>query len=175
MDTSLLAGWENFYVITGSSAGGLTGLTFVIIALVADVKGATTAGLRAFVTPTIVHFGCVLGLAAFMSMPHQTVTTLSVGFGALGLGGLLYGGVIAVNMARQGNKYVAVREDWLWNVIVPALSYAALLGTALLVWHRIVLALLGAAIVSLLLLFTGIRNAWDIAVWMTVYRQKDTE
>ena len=32
MEASLLAGWENFYVITGSAAGGLTGLTFVVIA-----------------------------------------------------------------------------------------------------------------------------------------------
>jgi hypothetical protein len=170
METSLVAGWDNFYVITGSSAGGLTGLTFVIIALVADVKGATTAGLRAFVTPTIVHFACVLGLAAFMSMPHQTITTLSVGFGALGLGGLLYVGAIAVNMARQGSRYKAVREDWLWNVIVPTLLYAALVGAAFLVWHRLEPALFGVAIVSLLLLFTGIRNAWDIAVWMTLKR-----
>jgi hypothetical protein len=46
MDASLLAGWENFYVITGSSAGGLTGITFVIIALIRDVQhlGPTPAG-----------------------------------------------------------------------------------------------------------------------------------
>ena len=31
-----LEAWANFYVIVGSSAGGLTGLTFVVIALVAD-------------------------------------------------------------------------------------------------------------------------------------------
>ena len=30
MDGSLLAGWEKFYVIVGSCAGGLTGLTFVV-------------------------------------------------------------------------------------------------------------------------------------------------
>jgi len=34
MDASLLTGWENFYVIVGSSAGGLTGITFVVIALI---------------------------------------------------------------------------------------------------------------------------------------------
>jgi hypothetical protein len=72
MDASLLAGWENFYVITGSSAGGLTGITFVVIALIRDVQhiGPTPAGLRAFVTPMIVHFGGVLALAAYLSMPR---------------------------------------------------------------------------------------------------------
>jgi hypothetical protein len=32
-----LAGWENFYVIVGSSAGALIGLQFVVMALVADM------------------------------------------------------------------------------------------------------------------------------------------
>ncbi|HYM29118.1 MAG TPA: hypothetical protein VET66_13285 [Steroidobacteraceae bacterium] len=54
---SLLGGWENFYVIVGTSAGGLTGLTFVVIALIRDASKVTPTGLGAFVTPTIVHFG----------------------------------------------------------------------------------------------------------------------
>jgi hypothetical protein len=87
MDASLLAGWENFYVITGSCAGGLTGITFVVIALIRDVQreGLTPTGLRAFITPTIVHFGGVLALAAYLSMPLQGVMSLSVGFGSPGL------------------------------------------------------------------------------------------
>jgi hypothetical protein len=35
MDSSPLAGWDNFYVIAGSSAAGLTGLTFIVISLAA--------------------------------------------------------------------------------------------------------------------------------------------
>ena len=31
-----LAGWENFYVIVGSSAGALIGLQFVVMTLIAD-------------------------------------------------------------------------------------------------------------------------------------------
>ena len=72
MDGAPLAGWDNFYVIVGSTAGGLTGLTFVVIALIRDsAQGVRPTGLGAFVTPTIVHFCGVLALAAFMSMPHQ--------------------------------------------------------------------------------------------------------
>ena len=36
-----LAGWENFYVIVGSSAGALIGLQFVVITLIADIPGNT--------------------------------------------------------------------------------------------------------------------------------------
>ena len=32
-----LSGWENFYVIVGSSAGALIGLQFVVITLIADM------------------------------------------------------------------------------------------------------------------------------------------
>jgi hypothetical protein len=56
MTGSLLAEWDNFYVIAGSSAGGLTGLTFVVIALASDAKRINMRGLRVYVTPTIVHF-----------------------------------------------------------------------------------------------------------------------
>ena len=55
---TVLSGWQNFYVIVGSSAGALIGLQFVVIALIADmpiVRGQAQAG-AAFATPTIVHF-----------------------------------------------------------------------------------------------------------------------
>jgi hypothetical protein len=175
MDASLLTGWENFYVIVGSSAGGLTGITFVVIALMRDVQhlGPTPTGVRAFLTPTIVHFGGVLALAAFVSMPHQGVMSLSIGFGIAGLVGLIYGGVVAANMSRQGNRYVPVHEDWIWNVALPAVVYGALLVMGLLIWRRPLQALYGVGAAALLLLFIGIRNAWDLAVWMTVHQRRE--
>jgi hypothetical protein len=171
MDASPLAGWDNFYVIVGSAASGLTGLTFVVIALIRDARNVQPTGLRAFVTPTIVHFGGVLALAAFLSMPHQHVATLSAGFVTGGLAGLGYGVFTGVNLRRQGAKYVPVREDWVWNVILPTLAYAALLLLGLLIWSRPAQTLFGVAAVSLALLFIGIRNAWDIAIWMTTQRK----
>jgi hypothetical protein len=171
MDASLLAGWENFYVIVGSSAGGLTGLTFVVIALIRDTRRVRSTGLRGFVTPTVVHFGGVLALAAFLSMPHQRPLSLSVGFGAAGLAGLIYGGVIARYIG--GSEYTPVREDWIFNVIVPTLAYGSLLVMAFLVWSRPAQTLYCVAAMSLILLFVGIRNAWDIAIWMTLSKPPD--
>jgi hypothetical protein len=154
MDASPLAGWENFYVITGSSAGGLTGLTFVVIALVRDAQGVRPAGVRMFVTPTIVHFSAVLGLAAFLSMPWRGVLGLSVGFGVAGV------------------EYAPVWEDWTWHAILPGIAYALLLIAADLIWHERMQGLYAAAAASLILLFSGIHNAWDIAVWMTLKKAK---
>jgi hypothetical protein len=43
----------------------------------------------------------------------------------------------------------------------------------LLVWHRPEQTLFGVAALSLLLLFIGIHNAWDIAIWMTLQKKTD--
>src|ERR1700684_2506544 len=82
--------WSNFYVIIGSSAGGLTGLTFVVIALVAENRSVRLTGLRAFITPTIVHFGSTLGLSALLNIPGQTRVGIGIVLAALGLWGMLY-------------------------------------------------------------------------------------
>jgi len=56
-----LTGWENFYVIVGSSAGALIGLQFVVLMLIAERPGLRMAGAgAAFATPSVVHFGVVL-------------------------------------------------------------------------------------------------------------------
>lgn len=171
METSPLAGWDNFYVIVGSSAGGLTGLTFVVIALVRDVmRGVQPTGLGAFVTPTIVHFCGVLALAAFLSVPHQHLPTLSAGLALAGVSGLAYGAKICRHMSAHSPNYVPVAEDWVFNVILPTCAYGVLLGMAILMWYVPAGAMYGVAAATLALLLIGIRNAWDIAVFMAISR-----
>src|SRR6185437_10783286 len=56
-----LAAWQNFYVIIGSAAATLTGLTFVMVTLVAGTGAPrTNESVAAFGTPTVVHFGFAL-------------------------------------------------------------------------------------------------------------------
>jgi hypothetical protein len=167
MALAQLADWANFYVITGSAAAGLTGLTFVVIALASEAGRVNAVGLNTFITPTIVHFGTVLALAAFMCVPHQTPPSLGIGFGAAGIAGLAYTGWITINVHHNLGPYVAVWEDWLCNVILPFLSYATLCAAAVLVSHHTDDALYGVGGASVMLLFIGIHNAWDIAVWMS--------
>jgi len=169
----LLEGWDNFYVIAGSAAAGLTGLTFVVIALVADAHRVNVSGLRAFVTPTIVHFGSVLALAAFLTVPRVGPASLAVGFAAGGIAGVCYALMIARNMRGHGIDYLPVREDWLWHVMLPASAYAALLAMALLVGGWPEQTLYGVAAIAMLLLFIGIHNAWDIAVWISLHRKDE--
>jgi hypothetical protein len=174
MTLSPLADWNNFYIIVGSAAGGLTGLTFVVIALSAGVNRANTTGVHAFLTPTVVHFGAVLAVAAYLNVPRQSVLSLSIGFGLAGAAGLIYCAVIARRFGRFSAQYVPAREDWLWNLIVPAVVYATLLAMAALSWHQLELSLYGVAAASVALLFVGIRNSWDVAVWNSVKKTPES-
>jgi hypothetical protein len=173
MESSLLAGWDNFYVIVGGAAGGLTGLTFVVITLAADAHRVKTVAVSAFVSPTIVHFGTVLALAAYLTMPRHTALTLSLGLGVVGLAGLIYIATIALGIHRLKGAYTAVIEDWVWNVILPGLCFCVLLSMAFLLSARPKQSPYGVAAAIMLLMIVGIHNAWDIAVWNSVNKQEN--
>jgi len=170
MSEPLMAGWENFYVITGSAASALTGLTFVVIALAAQISGVRPSGLRGFVTPTVVHFSSVLALACLVSMPHLSAPPLAAVIGVGGLAGLMYAAWIAKNLGLHSELYRPVFEDWTWHVILPAIAYTGLLVAAMLLAHRHAFSLYSLAVASLFLLLIGIHNAWDIAVWLSTNR-----
>jgi hypothetical protein len=171
---SLLQGWDNFFVILGSAAGALLGITFVVIALVSE-RRATSEGMGGYITPTVVHFGTVLAASCFVSMPRQSVLALSLGFGTTAVGLLIYTGVIVQNMRRFSKRYVPVAEDWIWHAMAPTVGYFALFAMALLMWRDPRAAMYGIAGALLLLLFVGIHNSWDVAVSVTVQSKKDAE
>ena len=165
-----IAGWESFYVILGSSAAALTGLMFVVIALAGDRKErvhASVATVRAFGTPIVVHFGAVLLIAALLTAPIHTRTTLSLALAACAVAGLVFVRWVSIQ-ARKQQEYQPVDEDWEWHVLLPAVAYGALLLSAVGLWWRPVVALTLVGAASLFLLYIGIRNAWDSAVYISV-------
>jgi hypothetical protein len=172
-DELALTGWDNFYVMIGSSAGALLGLTFVVIALAADAKRASQHGLRTFISPTIGHFCTVLALAGFMLVPGQTQVTLSAGFSLVGTVGLIYSLVTGLHMGKMPAKYVPVLEDWLWHVLFPILTYASLLLIGLLIWHSPNVSRYSIAAALTLFLFIGIHNAWDVATSISLRKTDD--
>src|SRR5689334_20684894 len=110
---SPLSGWQNFYVIVGSSAGALIGLQFVVLSLISALpRPATSAEAgNAFATPNIVHFGTVLGLSAILSAPWDGLDAPAILWGAVGLAGIIYSIVTTRRMGAQ-NIYQPEFEDW---------------------------------------------------------------
>ena len=162
-----LAGWETFYVIIGSSSAALIGLQFVVIALSADRRKVTPTDemtVRAFGTPTIIHFSVVLLLAAFMTIPGQTVFSLHLCVMAAAIFGLIYV-VRAFVLARRQQAYKPVAEDWIWHVVLPLAAYLHLVLSGFALAHSEGSALYAVAATTLALLYIGIHNAWDSAVY----------
>jgi hypothetical protein len=164
-----MKGWENFYVIAGSSASGLTGLTFVVIALASDANMVRLSGLRAFITPTVIHFGSVLWIAAILSIPGHTPLSLAISIALTGIVLTIYSILTTYRMASI-KLYEPAVQDWIWNAALPVTCCLSLLLAAYLLLQHSVAALYLIGAVTLAMLFIGIHNAWDLAVWITAER-----
>lgn len=171
----LLAEWDSFCVIVGSSAGALIGLQFVVMTLMADrqMPRSPDAG-AAFGSPTVVHFSVVLFLSALLRAPWQSITSVMIMLGLFGVGGLVYAVIVLRRMLRQ-TVYQPVAEDWLFHLILPFVSYLLLAVTPLWGEPHARLALFGVAAASLLLLYTGIHNAWDAVAFSVFMNQGKPE
>jgi len=160
------AGWENFYVIVGSSAGALIGLQFIAITLIADmpvVRGDDQAG-AAFATPTIIHFSVVLFLSAVLSAPWHQVANGAPLVLVTGITGIVYQ-IIVVRRMRSQAVYKPEFEDSLFHALLPFLSYIILAGAAFATRWEADRGLFGVAAAALLLLFIGVHNTWDAVIY----------
>jgi len=154
-------GWDSFYVIVGAAAGALIGLQFVVVTLIAEKPPRDAANASAaFATPTIVHFSASLLLCALMRVPWPSLVYPALSWGGMGVGGLIYTGVVAWRMRKQA-AYRPGFEDWAFHVALPSVSYALLASGALAAQGHMTAALFAVAASALLLLFIGIHNAWD--------------
>ncbi|GHO83948.1 hypothetical protein KSZ_19540 [Dictyobacter formicarum] len=167
---SPLTGWANFYVIIGSAAAALTGLMFVVVTLIAGLRthrGSVTIG--AFGTPNVVHFCAALLIAVTLNAPWQVLWNAGLILGLCGVGGVAYI-VIVIRRTLRQDDYKPVMEDWLWHMVIPLISYTALIVEALLLSSHPVPTLFGIGAVTILLLFIGIHNAWDSLIYIAFER-----
>ena len=167
---SPLATWQNFYVIIGTAAATLTGLTFVVITLSAGVRGRVSKAREAsatFNTPNVVHFGAALLIAALLSAPWQALWPASLLLGLAGLAGVSYV-LIVLRRVRRQTDYQPVLEDWLGHTVLPLVSYTAFLIAAIVLPGHPAPALFVIAAGTVLLLFIGIHNAWDNVIYIAI-------
>jgi energy-converting hydrogenase Eha subunit E len=164
----LFPSWETFYLILGTSAGALTGLMFVVMALVADFRGSEQQ-IEAFGTPTVVHFGAVLLLSVILSAPWPVISALRLALATFGATGAVYM-LIVLRRARRQTDYKPVFEDWLFHAVLPLLSYGGILAAAWGLPHRTTPLLFVVGAAGVLLVFIGLHNAWDTVTYVVVAR-----
>jgi hypothetical protein len=153
----------------GSSSAALTGLMFVVITLVTNVEASKRSqdGVSTFSTPTVMHFCAALYVSAIFVAPWQTLIRPSVLLGAAGLCGVIYVARITFR-AKRLTGYTPDMEDWAWYNALPFLAYGAIfVGAIALVFVPDKAEIVIAAGV-LLLVFIGIRNAWDVVTFLAI-------
>jgi hypothetical protein len=172
---SPLSAWESFYVIIGSSSAALIGLQFVVIVLSAEMSAlGSGSATGAFATPTIVHFCAVLFIAAILNAPWSALAGAGITLGAGGVAGFAYA-VLVVRRASRQKDYAPVLEDWIWHGALPLIAYAALLVAAIFLERQPIPSLFAIGGAALLLLFIGIHNAWDSAIYIALQRRQRPE
>jgi hypothetical protein len=167
-----LIAWANFYVITGSAAAALTGLMFVVVTLIASLRGRqTSASVATFGTPTVVHFCAALLISAMLSAPWPALWQVALLLDLTGLSGMIYG-IIVFRRAHLQETYQPVLEDWIWHVILPPVSYTAIFISALFLTTNPIPALFFIGAATVLFLFIGIHNAWDTVTYVSITRSQ---
>ena len=168
-----LSTWSNFYLITGTAAAALTGLQFVVQTLLASdslrpVTGRDPeAGIATFGTPTVVHFALALLISAVICAPWTAFDGLRVTLGILGAGAMVYS-IIVLRRARRQRVYTPAFEDWLWHVVLPAIAYASVLVSSVVLHRGMERTLFVVPGATLLLLCIGIHKAWDTVTWLNI-------
>ncbi len=153
--------WRDFYVMIGTASGVIVGAAFVVASLATSMK-EREMGMRGFITPTVVHLSSVLFGSAILAVPTLTPVALVLLLGAGGLGGMVYGVLIAARIWTMELD----RIDRAFYGVAPVLAYGLLAVAALMAcrpgWP--VFETLAVALVALLIV--GMRNAWDMATFM---------
>ena len=130
---SPLATWYTFYSIVGTAAATLTGLLFVVITLIAQLRvqvSSPRSGMAVFGTPNVVHFGAALLVAVILCAPWPALWNAGLLLGLAGLGGVIYVLFVLWQARHRVEGYQLVRSDWLWYTLLPLVSYTALVVAA---------------------------------------------
>ncbi|MEA2690207.1 MAG: hypothetical protein QOJ39_3140 [Candidatus Eremiobacteraeota bacterium] len=174
---SALTAWSNFYVIIGSSAAALTGLLFVVITLVAGDRSRNTSdGVSTFTTPTVVHFSVALFISAVLSAPWSSLIYAGVVLALTGFFGIAYIGLVIHRMrTRLGPLYRPQIDDWISYGIVPLIAYGTIFVAAVRLAAAPAGTLFALAGGTMLLIFLGIHNAWDVVTFIAIDQGRERD
>jgi hypothetical protein len=164
----LLHDWHDFYLLAGTASATLVGLMFVAVSIGTHVFDDNHGpGLRAFISPTVVHFTSVLFICVLVTIPAHSWIPLAALLAVGGAAGLVYAGRLVAQIVVSG-RFKVDAEDRLFYAVVPAAGYLLVLGAGLCLWWQASFGPDMLAVALLALLLTAIRNAWDMMIWIVI-------
>jgi hypothetical protein len=166
--SELLHEWHDFYVLLGTASATLVGLMFIAASIGATVfNEQSRAALAAFITPTVVHFGAVLFACLVVTIPTHSWHSLGLVLGVGGVAGTIHSGRLLIALIVRHSFNVDL-VDRLFYVLIPLVAYVIALAAAVLLFEQ---SAFGAELIAaalLILLLAGLRNAWDMMVWIMI-------
>jgi len=167
-----LAPWHEFYTLLGSASATMVGLLFVAASVGSGVFSRNrTAGLRMFLSASVVHFGSILAVCLIVLAPVQSVILRSFLVLACGLFGLAYSALAWRGTVRDGISVNIDLEDRFWYALLPVVGYLFETAAGVILTTRTELACGGLAVSAGILLLAAVHNAWDITVWSVTRKQ----
>ena len=169
--SACLTGWHDFYALVGAASATLVGLLFVAASIGAGIfTRENQVGIRTFLSPTVAHFTAVLIMCLLATIPAQTWAFLGVLEALAGATGFAYSLWIWRRMIVNGLITNIDLADRFWYAMLPIMAYLLVIAAAIGILQQSVFSLNVLAMALLLLLLTGIRNAWDMTIWAIDHR-----
>jgi hypothetical protein len=155
--------WANFYTIAATAAATLVGLLFVVITVAAEKRPNEGFKIHLYLTPVVVSFGSILGIAALLAVPNHTPLTAAICCCVMSAIGVIYCASLLLRRRAPGRSY-EVASDLVLYAVLPLAAYVLLgIGGAMLPQRpQRCLDIVAGAV--LMLLGTALRNSWSIAV-----------
>ncbi len=165
----MFEGWDNFFVLTGTAAGGLIGLLFVVVTLTAGFeRNRALRGSEIYMAPNLVHFAVVLVVSALVLAPHVSTHVVALILAGAALAGLSNAVRTCLGIrafAKEGDHAPHWSDLPLYGA-APGVLYAILLVVAGAIWLQAAFAAAALAVFVIVLMLLAIRNAWDLITWI---------
>lgn len=182
--TAQLQSWQNFYMLIGGASATLVGLMFIALSLGSSQlrqadRASATASYNAFLSPTFIHFVYVLVTAVVVLVPTLSQPVLGWMLLLAGLGSLGYLVRYLPFVRERYRTGLVDRSDLVWYSLMPSVGYILYIDAGIGLLRAATgaptrgSALDALAAASVLLMVIGVRNAWDLVVFMVLRRLED--
>ena len=164
--THELEKWHDFFLLIGTAGVTLTGLLFVVVSLGPGVIARNRAsGVRAFVSPNAVYFTTALVVAAVLLVPALSPMEIGALLCVGALAALAYLGYTKAHAQWRQSKLDVL--DWIWFVGLPFVAYLLLFFAGAGFLFAVDFSMHAVGLALILLLVIGIRNAWDLVIFIS--------
>lgn len=172
--SSIVAGWQNFYILAGTASATLVGLLFVAVSLHIDLIGESgAAAILSLARRTFTRFILVVVVALVFLVPRQDPEGLGLPLLAVGL----VDGVRSVRATRlvigtrQRNAGVeGIISRIVLPVVVPLASSAGLIIVAATLLSGQTTYLYWMVPIVALILTSAATSAWDLMLGLARYK-----